>query len=343
MRRGAVLAVLGAISLAPAAAFAQDHSGHAMPPAGSPPPAAPAASADCEAESARHRAMGHDVPVDACSPAAAAPHPHHGATHHPVTPSATAVDRTSTLPSPAQALQGPPRAADAIWGADAMRASRAALVRDHGGMRTFGLIVERAEYLLRDGADAVAWDAKAWYGGDLDRIWLESEGEGHPGDGLTIEEADIALRYGRAISPWFDLRAGVRQTLAGPGRTSLALGISGLAPYLVHIDADLFLSHKGELTAEAEFEFDQRLTQRLILEPRAAIALSAQDVPELGIGAGIDRIAVGARLRYELAREFAPYLGIEHERRPGASGDFARAAGKPVTSTNLVVGVRFWF
>lgn len=139
------------------------------------------------------------------------------------------------------------------------------------------------------------------------------------------------------------MQAGVRQDLTGPERTHLALGIQGLAPYLFEVDAAAFVSTKGDLTARIEGEIDQRITQRLILQPRAEIAFSAQDVPELGIGAGIDKIEAGVRLRYEFTREFAPYIGIDQEWKIGNSADFARAAGEDPSVTNYVVGVRFWF
>ena len=100
---------------------------------------------------------------------------------------------------------------------------------------------------------------------------------------------------------------------------------------------------RGDLTARIEAELDQRITQRLILQPRVELNLSAQNVPELGIGAGLDRVEAGLRLRYEFAREFAPYVGIEHEWKLGQSADYARIAGDDPSVTNFVVGVRFWF
>jgi copper resistance protein B len=105
----------------------------------------------------------------------------------------------------------------------------------------------------------------------------------------------------------------------------------------------MFVSHRGDLTARVEAEVDQRITRRLILQPRAEVNLSAQDVPRLGVGSGLDNVEVGVRLRYEFAREFAPYIGVEQSWRMGQSADFARAAGQDPSVTNYVVGVRFWF
>ena len=149
--------------------------------------------------------------------------------------------------------------------------------------------------------------------------------------------------WSHAIGPWWDLQAGVRQDLAGPDRTHAVVGVQGLAPYLFEVDAAAFVSNKGDVTARIEGELDQRITQRLILQPRAEIGLSAQDIPELGIGAGVDRIETGLRLRYEFVREFAPYVGIDQEWRLGQSADYARAAGEDPSVTSFVVGVRLWF
>ncbi|WP_447953490.1 copper resistance protein B [Sphingopyxis chilensis] len=244
-------------------------------------------------------------------------------------------------PPPAAAGSGPPRAADVIWGAEAMHEAREALRREQGGQTFFGVFGDRFEYRAREDKDGYLWDVDAWYGGDINRVWIESEGEGAFGE--DVEAADVSLLYGRAIGPWFDLQAGVRQDLTGPTRTYLDLGIQGLAPYRFEMEADVFVSNKGDITARAELELDQRITQRLILQPRGEISLAAQDVPELGIGAGIGTIEAGLRLRYEFAREFAPYVGVEQEWKLGDSADFARAAGEDPNVTNYVVGIRFWF
>jgi copper resistance protein B len=119
--------------------------------------------------------------------------------------------------------------------------------------------------------------------------------------------------------------------------------VQGLAPYLYEVDAALFVSHRGDVTARVEAELDQRITQRLILQPRAEVNLSAQDVPRIGIGAGLDKVEVGVRLRYEIAKEFAPYVGIEQSWKLGRSATYARLSGEDPSVTNYVVGIRFWF
>lgn len=244
-------------------------------------------------------------------------------------------------PPPAAAGSGPPRAADAIWGADTMRASRNALRTENGGMSVFWFQGDRAEYRAREGVDGYLWDVQGYYGGDTDKFWFKSEGEGAFGE--QVESAEIQGLWSHAIGPWWDLQVGVRQDLTGPGRTHAVIGVQGLAPYTFEVDAAAFLSNKGDLTASIEAELDQRITQRLLLQPRAEVSLSAQDIPELGIGAGLDSVELGLRLRYEIAREFAPYIGVEQEWKVGQSADYARLAGEDPSVTNYVVGVRFWF
>ncbi|WP_369426106.1 copper resistance protein B [Croceibacterium aestuarii] len=244
-------------------------------------------------------------------------------------------------PPPPEAFAGPLHAADDRWGADVMNSSRIEVMRGVSGMPVFWLQGDRLEYRAREGSDAYLWDAQGYYGGDYDKFWFKSEGEGR--FGKTPESAEVQGLWSHAIGPWFDLQTGVRQDLTGPARTHAVIGVQGLAPYLFEVDAAAFLSNKGDLTARVEAEFDQRITQRLILQPRAEVALSAQDVPELGIGSGLDRIEAGLRLRYEFSRQFAPYIGVEQEWRLGKSGDWARTDGEDPSTTSFVAGLRFWF
>ncbi len=242
---------------------------------------------------------------------------------------------------PVSAGRGPARAADAVWGADAMRASREALKNDHGGQALFWFQGDRVEYRAREGADGYLWDVQGWYGGDVDKFWFKSEGEGAFGG--DVEDAELQALWSHAIGPWWDLQTGVRQDLTGPRRTHFVIGAQGLAPYLFEVDAAAFVSNRGDVTARIEAELDQRLTQRLILQPRVEIALSAQDIPELAVGAGLDHFEAGVRLRYEITPEFAPYVGVEQEWKVGGTADFARADGEDTSTTSVVAGVRFWF
>ncbi|KHK91566.1 copper resistance protein B [Novosphingobium malaysiense] len=270
-----------------------------------------------------HSGMGHDMTMQ------------HGATATPST------DSIPKAPPPPEAFSGPLHAADQFLGEDVMAASREEVVREISGMPVFWFMADRAEYRARQGKDGYLWDVQAVYGGHVDKLWLKSEGEGSFGE--KPESAEVQALWSHAIGPWWDVQAGVRQDLVGPSRTHAVVGIQGLAPYLFEVDASAFVSNKGDVTGRIEAELDQRITQRLILQPRAELNLAAQDIPELGVGAGLDRIEAGLRLRYQIRREFAPYVGIAQEWRVGQSADYAQAAGEDPSVTNFVAGVRFWF
>lgn len=248
---------------------------------------------------------------------------------------------TMETPPPPEAGSGPPRAADAIWGASAMAASREELRRTHGSFPVFWFQGDRVETQARKGKDVYLWDIQGYYGTPTSRFWYKSEGEGEWGS--APEEAEVQALYSRAFKPFWDFQVGIRQDLAGPGTTHAVIGVQGLAPYMFEIDAALFLSTRGDLTARIEAEVDQRITQRLILQPRIEANLSAQDIPLLGVGAGLDRIEVGARLRYEFKREFAPYIGIEQSWRTGQGAAYARARNQAPSATSFIAGIRFWF
>jgi len=242
---------------------------------------------------------------------------------------------------PPRALEGPAHAADAVYGTAAMAPTRVELARESGGFAGSTIMLDRLEARVGKGSDAYLWDGQGWTGGDIDKLWLKSEGEGTFGG--KIEDAEAQVLWSHAIGPWFDLQAGVRYTIEPVARPHLVLGVQGLAPYMFDVDAAAFLSDKGDLTARIEAEYDQRLTQRLILQPRVEFDLAAQDIPEFGIGSGPSKLEAGLRLRYEFVREFAPYVGVEWERKLGGTADAARLAGDDPSRVFLVVGVRTWF
>lgn len=221
-----------------------------------------------------------------------------------------------------------------------MAPARAELTR----MDDFSLgtvMLERLEARVGDGEDLYLWDTQAWYGGDFDKLWLKSEGEGaFAGD---IESAEVQALWSHAIDPWFDLQTGVRYDIEPHSRAHAVFGFQGLAPYMFEVDAAAFLSDQGHLTARIEAEYDQRINQRLILQPRAEVSFAAQDIPRIAIGAGVSSIEAGLRLRYEFAREFAPYVGIGYEAKLGDTADFARAAGDDPDRFSFLLGLRAWF
>jgi copper resistance protein B len=313
------------------------HAGHAMPVqadaadphAGHAPPAGPDAAKPANPHAA------HRAPADQ---QATAPHAGH------VMNEAAAVSSDPPVAGPSDAARsGPAHAADAYFGADEMARSRRMLLKENGGLTSAQFLLDRLETSMRNGANGYGWDAQFWYGGDINRIWLKSEGEGALGEGGP-EDVEVQALYSHALDPWFNLQAGIRHDFrAGPERTNLVLGIQGLAPYWFEVDGSLFLSDKGEVTARFEAEYDQRITQKLILQPAIEFELSAQDIPELGIGSGLSSAEAGLRLRYQFIPEFAPYAGVQYERRFGTTADFARAAGERAGGWSFLVGLRSWF
>lgn len=200
------------------------------------------------------------------------------------------------------------------------------------------VLLDRLEGWKRDAGSGQAWEASAWIGGDIDRLWLRSEGER---EGGRTHASDLDVLYGHAISPWWDLLAGARQQFRPDGSTWAALGVQGLAPYKFEVAATLYLGEGGDGLLKLEAEYDVLLTNRLILQPRieATLALDRRSA-ERGDG---DAAEAGLRLRYEITRRFAPYVGWEHERRFGDGADAAREHGEPLRESRFVAGVRIWF
>jgi copper resistance protein B len=232
--------------------------------------------------------------------------------------------------------------ADRFFPAADMDRARHVMMKEMGGRSAYQVMFNLAEYQARKDADGYRWDGEAWFGGDIDRLTLKTEGEGAFRQG--VDSAEIQALYSRAIGPYFDLQAGIRHDVQpGPARTYATIGVEGLAPYWFEVEGALFLSDKGDLLGRVEGWYDQRITQRLILQPRVELNLAAQDMPRNRIGAGLSNAELGLRLRYEIAREFAPYVGISYDRKFGRTARFARAAGDDVSETSLVLGARIWF
>jgi len=238
-------------------------------------------------------------------------------------------------------------AADQYWDPAAMAASRKAVQKEGGAGYNYFLQADRLEYRTNEGAPLFLWDAQGWYGGDKNKLWLKSEGE-YSFDDSAFEGAEIQALWSRAFARYFDIQAGVRQDFASGdnstlGRTFAVIGVQGLAPYWFEVDLAAFISDDGNVSARIELEYDLLLTQRLILQPRTELNFAIQSVPGSGVGSGLSTADVGLRLRYEIKREFAPYIGVSWERAVGETADFVRAGGEDPSSVSFVAGLRLWF
>lgn len=195
------------------------------------------------------------------------------------------------------------------------------------------VLADRAEAGFGDDEDSYTWDVQGWYGGDFKRLRFKTEGEGEQGE--SPEDAELQLLFSRLFAPYWEWQLGVRHDFEpGDGRSHLVAGIQGEAPYRFEVDAAVFVSEHGDVSLRAEFEYDLRITQRLVLQPRAELNAALSDVPEFGVESGVNGAEIGLRLRYELRREFAPYLGVAWET------DFG---GDDPSATSLLLGVRAWF
>lgn len=246
--------------------------------------------------------------------------------------------------SPAAADDAAPRAAaDALYGRDAMAAARRAAQAESGAQTTYFLEAERLEYRFGEGSPGLLFDGGGWWGGDRDKLRVKAEGE-YDLNGHGLEEAELQALWSHAISPFFDLQAGIRRDFEpDPARSFAVISLEGLAPYWIEIDAAAFLSDDGELSARIEAEYELLLTQRLVLQPRVELDFAATSTEELGIGSGLSTAELGLRLRYEIRRAIAPYIGVSWSRAVGETADFARAAGEDPERASLVVGLRAWF
>ncbi len=203
------------------------------------------------------------------------------------------------------------------------------------------LLVDRLEAWDAPAGTGQAWEATAWIGGDVHRLWLRSEGErAHGRTGTARWEA----LYGRSVSPWWDVLAGVgHDTRPARARSWAVLGVQGLAPYRFEIGASAYLADSGQVQLKAEAEYEVLLTQRLILQPALEATASLKAEPEYALASGLNSLEAGLRLRYEINRRFAPYLGLVHERRFGDTARLVRDTGEHVRDTRIVAGLRLWF
>lgn len=203
------------------------------------------------------------------------------------------------------------------------------------------LLVDRLERVDGREGNGLSYDAQAWFGRTYDRAVIKAEGERSGG---TLEHASTELLWSHAVSSYWSTQLGLRyDSGAGPSREWLAFGVQGLAPYWFEVDATFYLGKEGRTAFSLEAEYELLLTQRLILQPRIEVKAYGKSDPALDVGSGVSEGAAGLRLRYEVTRQFAPYVGVEWTRKFGNTADLLREAGGPVSDTVWVAGVRLWF
>ncbi len=204
------------------------------------------------------------------------------------------------------------------------------------------VLVDRLERAYsHDSGNWTTYDVQAWYGRDFNRAVLKAEGKASAG---RLQDARTELLWGHAIAPYWDSQLGVRHDNGGgPDRNWLAFGVQGLAPYWFNVEATGYLGDQGRSALRLSVSYELLLTQRVVLQPQLELNAYGKDDPARGIGSGLSDATAGLRLRYDISRQFSPYIGVEWSGRFGRTGDYVRAAGERRDTTDVVAGVHFWF
>jgi copper resistance protein B len=211
----------------------------------------------------------------------------------------------------------------------------------HDDARLGMLLIDQLEAFHGSNANGQNWEAEGWYGGDSNKLWSRSEGErSHD----KLETGDVEILWNHDIATYWSSQVGVRQDF-GPGHnpTWAAFGVQGLAPYWFQLEATGYVGISGRSAARLRAEYELLLTQQLVLQPEAEINLYGKDDPHSRVGSGLSDIAFGLRLRYEIRRQFAPYIGLEWVRRTGETAQYARQDGQAVLDRQILAGARIWF
>ena len=213
-------------------------------------------------------------------------------------------------------------------------------VHDHGHDPIIAkVMIDELE--LNDSADQKSLKAQAWVGKDLNKFWVKANATQKNG---TTEEAEIQYLFSHGFASYWDWQVGVRQDIE-PGSPYHwgVIGIQGLAPYFFEVDAAIFIGESGDTAGRFSVSYDLAFTQKLFLEPEVEVNVFGQANPSLGIGSGLSDLNASLRLRYELRREFSPYIGVEYSRKFGSTADYTLAKNEKISETEWVFGIRAWF
>lgn len=211
-----------------------------------------------------------------------------------------------------------------------------------GDQHNFGaLLVDKLEALHTNDNTSGAYDLKAWFGRDYDRVVFKAEGDVDQG---RLQDARTEILWGHAIASYWDTQLGLRHDSGvGPSRNWLAFGVEGLAPYWFDVEATAYVGDAGRTALRLAASHDILFTQKLILKPQIEVSFYGKNDAERNIGSGLSEITSGLRLRYEIRRQLAPYIGLEWNNKFGNTADYVRLAGEKSNETRLVAGVQFWF
>jgi copper resistance protein B len=203
------------------------------------------------------------------------------------------------------------------------------------------VLLDQLETQSTGGGTLRRWDLETWVGKSLTKVWIRTEGERLSGE---TERAELELLWGKSFARWWELVAGARSDFEpGPAQNWAAVGVRGTAPYRIDLEATAYVGDGGRAALRVKAHYELLVTNRLILQPLAELNWYAERDAAHRLGAGLADAEIGLRLRYEVKREVAPYVGFVAERKLGGTADFARAAGRDPSDTRLVAGIRLRF
>ena len=206
----------------------------------------------------------------------------------------------------------------------------------------WGIQAEQLEYRIGDETDVFAWDFDALIGRDELKIVWRSEGEFATKED-KFESLENQLRAQVPISTFFDAVGGLRYSSPDAGnRIDGVVGLHGLAPQFIEVDADLFLGSHPAFRFEAEYE--ALITNRLIAVPSIEFDMPFTDDPKFDQGAFGPKLEVGLRLSYDVVdRLLSPYIGVHYERSFGSTANIKRGEGEDAGALFFVAGVKMIF
>ena len=350
MKHTALLALLpGAFCMG---AFAQDpHAAHKHSPPAAPIQSTPAPASNDDP----HVDQAETPPAPAAvTPTTLDPHAGHQMPAPNKDPHAGHVMPMAGNDTPAQIANGdslpvgdappPPvikdNVSDQFYPPSSMARARDILNNEHGGGLMSKVMANILEATTSSGEEGYRWNIEGRYGGDLNRFVFRTEGEAPGGE---VESSEVQGLYSRAIGRYTDVQVGVRYDFEPNGVAYATVGVETLLPYWFDVEGALFVSEHGDAFARFEGSNDFRFTQRLVLQPWLELTLAAQDVPESNIGSGFSQAEIGLRLRYDIRREFSPYIGVNYEKQFGRTADLARASGGEADDISVILGLRAWF
>lgn len=212
-------------------------------------------------------------------------------------------------------------------------------------LRVWGAQFEELEYRYSDDDEELGvWKADLFYGTDEFKARWLSNGE-YAIDEQAYHTLENQLVGQVPVSEFFDAKAGIRfDTPEGPDRTYAVVGLSGLAPQWFEIDASLYASQDGDVSAELDAEYELLITNHWILVASVDASVAFSEDREIGVGKGLVSTETGLKLSYDLIdRSFSPYIGVVHERKYGDTADLARDQSSGIEDWFAVVGARVSF